>query len=499
MWIAKIRLQNIRSFEDVIIEFSKGINLLVGPNNSGKSTIAYAVLPIQMGFSFSTKYLRSGTNKGSAQIYLEDANDYFDHITKHSKSTVDFDITQGSISVTVAYDGNKTGMNPIEAREPKNFIYPYLSKRKVGDYNEDVRDQFALAITGNLQNLYAKIDKVSNPEKPAYSSYVDACKRILGFVVTCSNSPNGKKACYIVDNFRDIELDNMGEGVASVLGLLVDLCMADNKLFVIEEPENDIHPKALKELLGLIIEKSKDNQFIITTHSNIVTKFLGAETESRIFKVDMEFQKKVPTSKIEVIENNAEARQGLLGHLGYELVDLDLWGGWLFLEESSAEKIIREYLVPWFTPSLQGKLRTYSARSVDEVESKFDDFNVLFSYLNLQPTYKNKAWVIIDNGDKEKEIIQKLKTTYADKGWIEDHFQQFDEHDFEKYYPQEFGEKVAEVLSITDKKKKRNKKKALLDEVEAWIKDNPEEAKVAFEKSAINVIEKLKSIETQMS
>jgi len=499
MWITKIRLQNIRIFEDETIELSKGINVLVGPNNSGKSTIAYAALQVQTGFSFSPNYLRSGTGKGNVQIYLEGALEYFKDITVSGKLTINFDITESSTTMKAIYNGNERGIDLIEQREPKNFVYPYLSKRKVVGYSEDVRDQFTSAVTGNLQYLYAKIDKVSNPEKPAYSSYVDACKQILGFIVTCSSSTNGKKACYIVDDFRNITLDNMGEGVASILGLLVDLCVAENKLFVIEEPENDIEPKALKNLLKVVIEKSKNNQFIITTHSNIVTRLLGAEPEAKIFKVDMEFKKKVPTSKIEVIENNAEARQSLLAYLGYELIDLDLWEGWLFLEESSAEKIIREYLIRWFAPSLQGKLRTFSARSIDEVESKFAAFNTLFSYLNLQPTYKNRAWVIVDNGDREKEIIQKLKAIYGRSGWSEDNFQQLDKHDFERYYPEQFEEKVAQVLSFIDKKEKRSKKKTLLDEVEAWIKGNPEKAKAAFADSAAEVIDKLKVIEGQLS
>ncbi len=499
MWITKIRLQNIRSFEDETIEFSKGINVLVGPNNSGKSTIAYAALVVQQGFSFNNNYARLGTDKGTVEVYFkgEDVKEYFRIDKIPDKLMIQIGVSGRSVLV---YDGgNLSPAMQIEQIEPKNFVYPYLSKRKVVGYNEDVRDQFASSITGNLQNLYAKIDKVSNPDKPAYTSYVDACRRILGFTVTCSSSPNGKKGCYVIDNFRNITLDNMGEGVASVLGLLVDLCVAENKLFVIEEPENDIHPKALKELLKLIIEKSKNNQFIITTHSNIVTRFLGVTPETKLFRVDMEFKKKVPTSKIEEIENNPEARQKLLAHLGYELIDLDLWEGWLFLEESSAEKIVREHLIPWFAPSLQGKLRTFSARSIDEVESKFDDFNTLFSYLNLQPTYKNKAWVIVDNGTKEKAIVQKLRTTYGISGWGEDHFQQFDKHDFESYYPDEFKDKTEQALTIENRNEKWNSKKALLGEVEAWIKANPEKAKIAFEKSAANVIEILKSVETQMS
>jgi len=500
MWITKIRLQNIRSFEDETIELSKGINVLVGPNNSGKSTIAYTALLVQGGFEFNSSYIRQGADESNVEIHLEDAKEYFKYDQLTEKLTVKLGITKTSSSFEAIREGGSgISIKPIESKEPANFIYPYLSKRKVAGFSEDVRAQFALAVTGNLQNLYAKVDRLSNPGMPANSSYVDACKGILGFVVTCSSSSSGKKACYIVDNFRNITLDNMGEGVASVLGLLVDLCVADNKLFVIEEPENDIHPKALKELLKLVVEKSRDNQFIITTHSNIVTRFLGAESGTKIFKVDMEFKEKVPTSKIEEIENDPEPRQSLLAHLGYELIDLDLWEAWLFLEESSAEKIIREYLIPWFVPSLQAKLRTFSARSVDEVESKFDDFNTLFSYLNLQPTYKNKAWVIVDDGTKEKEIVRKLRVNYSVSGWGEDHFQQFDKHDFESYYPEEFKDKAGEILSITDRKEKRNKKKALLGEVETWIKGNTEKAKSAFADSATEVVDKLKLIEGQLS
>lgn len=500
MWIWKISLQNIRGFENEMIEFSRGINVLVGPNNSGKSTIAQAALLLQQPFQFNASHVRSGASQGDVRIHLNDTKGYFD-ADGPPPVELYFSINKsgGSSSQLSSRSGSRSPGQQIVSREPNNFIYPYLSKRKVGGFNEQINEQRSLAVMNNLENLYAKVDKVSNPEMPAYSSYVAACKEILGFIVTCSSSPNGKKACYIIDNFESISLDNMGEGVASILGLLVDLCVADNKLFVIEEPENDIHPKALKELLRLIVEKSKNNQFIITTHSNIVTRFLGAEPEAKIFKVDMTFKNKVPTAKVELIANDPESRRDLLEELGYELADSDLWEGWLFLEEATAETFIKNYLIPWFVPSLQTKLRTFSARTIDEVRAKFDDFNILFSYLSLQPTYKNRAWVITDGGSKEKEIIDKLKVTYGAKGWKEEHFQQFDKHDFENYYPEQFKDKVAEVLSTTDKKGKMDKKNVLRHEVETWIKDDPEKAKAAFQISAANVIDKLRSIKAQMS
>ena len=39
MYIKKLSMKNFKSFRDQQIEFSHGINYLVGNNNSGKSTV----------------------------------------------------------------------------------------------------------------------------------------------------------------------------------------------------------------------------------------------------------------------------------------------------------------------------------------------------------------------------------------------------------------------------------------------------------------------------
>ena len=100
------------------------------------------------------------------------------------------------------------------------------------------------------------------------------------------------------------------------------------------------------------------------------------------------------------------------------------WDAWLLLEESSAEKIVRSYLIPWFVPSLQSRLRTYSAHSLSEVPTKFSDFNDLLVFLHLEPVYKNRAWVVVDGGTSEMEVIRKLREMYEKSGWKGDHFSQ---------------------------------------------------------------------------
>lgn len=511
MWISYIDLENFKSFSRAKIQLSKGINLVVGPNNSGKSTLLNSILWIQFGFNLRNTDIRVHKTEANIKLSLEDLNsDYFNLVNSKEfilTASVQAYLRKKEIRIEILnYRGNTIqnqvgnySLN-ISNKEPNNFIYPYLSKRKVINFNENINSETASSVNKDLQNLYARIDQIANTQIPANEEYVQACDDILGFRISATSSEQGKKGAYIVDNWDSIPLAEMGEGISNLVGIIINLCFAKNKLFLIEEPENDVHPKALKKLLKFIASKSKDNQFIITTHSNIVTKYLGAQPDSKIFNITMGFENKIPTSYIEEVENSQEARYRILEDLGYDFFDFDLWSAWLILEESSAEKIIREYLISWFTPDLKEQLRTYSARSLSEVETKFDDFNNLFVFLHLQPVYKNKVWVVVDGGENEKEVIEKLKDTYSSsgKGWSEDHFLQFQEHDFEKYYPAEFQAQVDSVLNEPDRQKRREGKKQLLQNLDNWIASDEERAKQSFEISAAEVIQCLQQIEASL-
>lgn len=497
MWVNKVLLNNIRSYENETINFSKGINILVGPNNGGKSTLAYVPLYLQ-DQKFGPEDVRAKNANGKLTIFLTDADDKYFHGLKITSALLELG-NGGSIRyVGIDLGGNQVGLPSIKKTEPDNFIYPYLAKRKVVTFSEGINIGASNQVSGDLSNLYAKVDRLCTPEIEAHAEYVDACQNALGFVVSSLTSQNGKKPCYIIDNFRNVPVDKMGEGVTSILGLITDLCVAKDKLFIMEEPENDIHPKALKVILQLIAKKAVNNQFIITTHSNIVVTNLGSLAGSNILNINLDFNsQKLPTSHVEAIENIPEKRMEILNELGYELPDVELWEAWMFLEEASAEKIIRNYLIPWFTPNLKYALKTYSSRTVNEVELKFEKFNMLFAFLNMQPAYKNRAWVYVDGGDEEKLIIDRLKDTY--KSWDQLHFRQFKEHDFERYYPEKFRERVETILALKEKKDKRQKKKELLEELELWIEKNLEEAKESFKKSASEVIDELIEIEKSIN
>lgn len=516
MWVKKITIQNIRGFttQKAVLDFSKSINLLVGPNNSGKSTIIKCMSVLQF-HSLSAKDITKNNTEAEVVIHLEEMDvkkismsDSKSINTQDYGPEIIYKVNTSNMELSI---NSKNGavpqkLNQIPSLYPNNFIYPFFAKRKPTGYAQEMNISALNAVSDDLSALYLKIDALSVHTHPGHQDYLKYCEDILGLKnIGTIPIEKGKSAGFIMSNGDHIPITSMGDGIPHLLGFIVDLCAAKNNLFLIEEPENDIHPKALRALLELIKKKSETNQFVISTHSNIVVKELAAHVKppyghTKIFRVDSNLAAShlrlpFPVSKVEEIPNTKEARRELLAELGYEFDDLDLWKAWLFFEESSMEWFVREYFIPWFVPELLGKLRTYSAKTVTQIKLSFQNFNSLFVFLHLESVYKDKVWVIIDGGDNEKQILDDLKRIYVEgQGWKADRFQQLSEHDFEQYYPQRFQERVVEVLSIVAPDKKRTEKANLLDEVKRWVQEYPTEAKTEFEQSTKEIIDKLKKI-----
>jgi predicted ATPase len=520
MKIKSVRLQNYRSYDDSGIIELGNINVFVGRNNSGKSALIRGIAQLQGGIvPVEENDIRKGITGGIVTAGLESI-DYDMHFPGRSHpgwAEANFVHTIAkprgnglSDRFMLQYPQNPNNSHEFGAItevEPDHFIYPYLAKRKVTAFERSVDISRANSVAPNLVNLTSKIQRLANDSHPKADEYKELCEKVLGFKISTHAAPGGQQSGIHIGTHDHIPIEDMGEGVPNLIGLITMLCLAENKLFLIEELENDVHPEALKALLEVIIEKSSTNQFIISTHSNIVVKWLASTPGSKLYSVALDPYERgaVPVSRISPIEQTSEARVKVLEELGYELSDFDLWDGWLFLEEASAERIIRDYLVRWFAPKLT-RLRTLSTGGTGRMKGRFDSFNRLFVFTHLTSRYVNKAWVITD-GDSPSDtsgtdVIEALKDMYCrkqDSLWKEENFSTWSKHDFEEYYPAVFSQRVAEVLALTEKPAKLVAKTDLLDAVITWCDSQPEEdVKIAFESSAAEVIEKLQAIEAEL-
>lgn len=500
MKITSLRLQNIRTFLDSgPIELGP-ITLLVGKNNTGKSTLLRAIGTLQSNSGLDGNAVRHGFNSGVITMQLESGDPRFWHeqfAIGHGNIEIAIPSSGASVSVYLELNTiNKHLVNQIQPIEPGNFVYPYFSSRKVAEYSEVVNQGTARAVTGNLSNLPAKVDDLLDNEHPNHDQFVGLVKELINLPISAVASDNGKSVAMRINKTEWINISRMGEGIAQILGLIVQLCVAEDRLFLLEEIENDIHPEALKALLRAIESSSSSNQFVISTHNNIVLRHLGAIDSTKIYDVQsslsVENGDRLQTSTAELVEHSVEARTRLLTGLGYELSDLDLHDGWIIFEESSAEKIIRECLIPWFAPRLS-RVKTVSSRGTGGIPAAFEALNKLVLFSHLESRYVGKVLVLVDGDPSGLDAVARLRKGYP--SWNESSFRNLEQTDFELYYPDEFAERVALVLAETDKHKKRLAKKRLLDDVLGWIAEDEQRAKIAFASSADEIIEVLQKFE----
>lgn len=497
MKVKSITLQNFRSFSDATSFDLSQLNVLIGANNSGKSSVLRGLAAMQETSETGPADVRVGSTSASIIIDLEALLPAWSEgpVGKLAIAISSPDRQSGGTQIVMHYPSGSTIVGMLTAVEPNHFIVPYLSKRKVMTFAEDVRSQLAMRVFNTMTHLAARLSMVSNQYHPRNRQYSEACEAILGFVVTCIPSANGQQPGIYLPNSETLPIGQLGEGVPNIVSLLAELAISEEKLFLIEEPENDLHPIALKALLDLIVASSERNQFVISTHSNIVLSHLGGIPDANVYEIST-VPKKLPTEAIvKKIERSPEARLAVLRSLGYTLSDFDLWDGWLFLEEASAERLIRDYLVPWFVPSL-ARVRTVSAGGAGNVEPSVQDFYRLVRFTHLESVYRDATWVRVDGDDAGKLAIAKLTESFP--SWERGRFDTFTQPNFENYYPAVFKERILEVLAIQDRQTKRASKKELLNAVLQWIKEDLDRAKTALEHSAADVISELRRIATHL-
>lgn len=493
----------MRCFEDSgDVQCDPKLNVFVGKNNAGKSTVLKAILGLQ-GFPFSYLDVRPG--------YLNNA-----FISCHLNEIIQNDIFNigrqpdlKSMRCTTVFQGVfpnygdalhfqiAAGQPLFPSTRPQHTIVPFIAKRKAVAFNHDISLGKQSEINGTLSLLYSRIDLLATKGHPDHDRFNQAVLDIIGIPITTKASNNGKEAGFYFDRKNFVTLENMGDGVTEMVALIVELCTEENKIFVLEEPETNLHPKGLKALLGMVRVASETNQFFIATHSNVVIRELSNADYGKIFRVYRDGELHTSPSKVEEVEKSPQAHLELLRELGYEFADLELHDGWLFLEESSAERIMRDILVPMFAPKLRGRLRTFSSGGVDALEPSVADFQRLMVFIHLQPVYKDRLWVRADGDSPGIETVKKMRSAFPHLK--DDSLDTFKKEQFEYFYPSQFQEEVKAIVGIDDKHSKRKQKLALLKAVLEWTQANPTEAKIAWAESAEEPLKLLQAIEAKLT
>lgn len=231
-----------------------GLTVLVGPNGGGKSTLVECFNKISLAnrnASFST----GKRNKKAG-----------DHVA------IEVDCDNGHGSLRTTKGGSETrwgGPTPpkIYYLPSRRFFNPYFGMNR---WNRklylDNPPMFQTRTIPMDSYTYRLIDL----NKSDSSHFDTILERILGkpLLWTIDLDDNGQYYVKITKHHGiHHSSDGMGEGVLSLMFIVDALCGDSNELIVIDEPELSLHPQLQLRLMNEIMEKTKDSQIVISTHS----------------------------------------------------------------------------------------------------------------------------------------------------------------------------------------------------------------------------------------
>ena len=313
-FIKKIKLKNFKRFENFEVDFDKKLNLFIGDNEAGKSTILNAIDFVVSGSKSKVEKetLENLFNKNIIISFLDSEKNYFDlpelFIELYLNEQNDHQLNGKANSSGILCDGLKMICKPMDEysdeiktilEQPEsNFPFEYYSTNfttfsgeHYTGYNKFLRHIFI--DNTMISNKYATKQYV----KSIYESKCESAIRYKHFneyrkfknkfennILDEINDSIDNYDFTIKDNSRSnletdltisedgIELENKGKGRQCFIKteFALNKTNINFDLVLLEEPENHLSHINMKKLINNISE-SVGKQMFIATHSNLIS------------------------------------------------------------------------------------------------------------------------------------------------------------------------------------------------------------------------------------
>lgn len=362
--IKRIQIENFKSFGKLDIEPHPRVNLLIGPNSSGKSNFLEA---LRMGNALKgspekLEEIWESLNGKINRLIHPDANWFsieldfnfkgrilglFDSV-KVSKIlqsiSIDF---KHKLGISAHFDWEKYKMPishysaPISREECYEFFRQF-SQRGVVLFRPDlqqIRKPVTLTkfdhLSENLSGISLLIkhlgDELADSNLIRFREDLFKITQEFKLVTTPSASVDGQIELKFFTDHGSFDSNEVSDGILYFTAILAILHQPNPpKVILLEEPENGIHPRRLSEIISLIwkLAEEKGVQFFITTHSPIILDQFSDYPECVWV-----FDKKDGVTEIQNVEKiiekkHAFAKANGLPELDYtaELSENWLWG-----------------------------------------------------------------------------------------------------------------------------------------------------------------------------
>jgi predicted ATPase len=322
--IQSISLQNFKSFGEHQTVPLEPITVLVGPNNSGKSNF----------MSVGRFIANSDVANAKEALRQEGGGDFLLHRppVQEAPCTIGWRTPEGSYFTKLS-PGGLPMEETFEYIDPTRSISRNRNRLVFGDKGVgDVRDSHeflvqslggfsprmaasrsvwnSLATAGtiklSLSSLRADSEVIPQPvlgsdgrglaavlglwrgampeKAEALEHFLARClPEIRNVFVRPAPTPGHQRLWFNQKDGQQFDSEHVSDGVLAFTALAMHAIRAEEgQLFFIEEPEQSIHPKRLRELVDLLkdIVRERKCQFVIATHSTVLLNAFRDEPEA---------------------------------------------------------------------------------------------------------------------------------------------------------------------------------------------------------------------------
>ncbi len=395
MKIEKLVLENYKSFKNrTEIKFNEGLNILVGDNEAGKSTILEAIHLCLSGilegrylkhdfhqylfnYEVVAEYLTKVKTDKTAklpelliEVYFQTHDELAefqgslnsDHNLKAQgiRFEIKLDDTYSDLYQDLLNSGEEQTSIPIEyfKIEWQSFarktvisrVVPIKSvlidssstKLKNGSdiyLSKIIKDGLTRSEQIGLAQSYRKLKQNFNDDTniAALNTKITTKTKISEkqLSITVDLSSNNSWESQLTTNFNNIPFDQIGKGEQCIVKTNLALAHShekDKNLILIEEPENHLSHTKLNSLIKQIQVNGNDKQIIISTHSSFVANKLGLESLILIDNKKTKFFNDLPSDTYKYFKKLA----------GYETLRLILAEKAVLVEGPSDELVFQK-------------------------------------------------------------------------------------------------------------------------------------------------------------
>ncbi len=297
VFIKKLKISHFKSFEEFAIEFDN-INVLVGINNSGKSTILQAVLAC---FYFLRELIRerdfldkqvSRAAVDVSFLNLPDVKDAWYNKRQRGPQRgilpVIFNVsfTNGlefEIHLRQFYGQPHIEIMNCTKKTPKNEIdeilksSPILVPGFVGVLvNEELKTSQGInriissgRHTEVLRNVLLQLKNTDQRRFKLLSALIEKYFAVTISRVGFNDTTDEYVSSLYADKNVELDISLAGSGFLQVLQLLTFILIKKSNIVLLDEPDAHLHPSLQATLIQMLTDLSKKEniQFIISTHS----------------------------------------------------------------------------------------------------------------------------------------------------------------------------------------------------------------------------------------